>query len=91
MTSLTWRPIFRAAGISAHRPPATMPARAMRGSRSHALSTGSGAMATAVAAQAPMWSCPSAPMFQKSILRATITPRPQRMRGVLFTSTSENP
>jgi len=42
----------------------------------------------AVMAMAPIYSCPSAPMFKKPVRKPTDTPRPARMSGVALTKTS---
>jgi hypothetical protein len=43
-----------------------------------------------LAANAPIMICPSAPMFQNFILKATAMPRDAMVRGMAFTITSLN-
>ncbi len=40
---------------------------------------------------APISSCPSAPMFQSLALNASVRPDAQTIRGMAFTTVSENP
>ncbi len=48
-----------------------------------------GTRTTAEAAQAPIRSWPSAPMFHRRMRKARAQARPVRMSGVAFTSVSE--
>ena len=47
-----------------------------------------GSSTTALAPQAPMKNCPSAPMFQSFMRNASAHARPTRISGVAFTSVS---
>ena len=44
-----------------------------------------------VAKRAPMWSCPSPPTLMSQILAGRATAAAVRVRGIIFTRTSENP
>ncbi len=90
MISLQLSLTLSSAGISAHSAPQIMPATIIAGIISQP-EPSQPVITTAVAPQAPMCSWPSAPMFQNSILKASITPRPQRISGVALTSTSAKP
>jgi len=73
--------------------PATKPATTMSGKSNQEGRLGKACgtkSATPLAANPPMASCPSAPMFQNSIRKATETPSPQSIKGIALTMVSEN-
>jgi hypothetical protein len=89
---LTLSLALRMPGTKPHTAPAAIPARAMAVSiKTAGVSGGSkGVKTTALAAKAPMKSCPSAPIFHSFIRKATVQASPVRMMGVALTSVSEN-
>ena len=74
-----------------HSAPPRKPATSIAGSTTNAgVPAGrSGTSTTALAAQAPSRSCPSAPMFHSRIRNASAHARPVRISGVALTSVSE--
>ncbi len=91
MISLTPKRALRIPGIRPHAAPPRKPATSMTGRTTNpGVPAGrSGARTTALAAQAPRSSWPSAPMFQSRIRKARAQARPVRMSGVDLTSVSE--
>jgi hypothetical protein len=91
MISLTLRKALSMAGINPHSAPPTKPAISISGSKAQAEIPGAicgTKSATPEAAKAPMANCPSAPMFQNSMRKATDTARPVSISGVARTSVS---
>ena len=91
MISLTPKRDLRTPGIRPHAAPPRKPATSItdRTTMPGVPAGSSGARTTALAAQAPSSSWPSAPMFQSRIRKASAQARPVRMSGVDLTSVSE--
>ena len=81
---------FRKPGMAPHNPPAIPDATNMPNSIPNWLSRRT-YLTKAVAASAPMISCPSAPMFQMAALNARTQARPVSVIGIAFTIVSAKP
>ena len=82
---------MRTPGIRPHSAPQANPASIIAGRRMKpGVPAGTrGTRTTALAPHAPSRSCPSAPMFQRRIRKASAQASPVRMSGVAFTRVSE--
>src|SRR5829696_3021778 len=91
MISLTLNFAFRYPGIYPQIEPITMPANAITGMNNQRdVSAGNtGASTIALAPQAPIMNCPSAPMFHNFMRNAIEQANAVRMIGVAFTMVSD--
>jgi hypothetical protein len=82
---------FKKPGMKPHAAPASTPASIIAGMNTHGEVSGGriGINTTALAPNAPMKNCPSAPMFHSFIRNATEQARPTRISGVALTMVSE--
>ena len=92
MISLTLSLALSTPGIRPQNAPPMKPATAITvNMMTMGVSGDSQRMATPVARNAPMKSCPSAPMFHSRMRNAIDTPSPARIRGVALMVVSDQP